>query len=167
VTRFEEAFTIIRRLLAGERVSFDGRFYCVDDALLLPKPKRRVPLLIGRSGREYSPLRHLTSNGGTVGTRGTATRHRGSLRWALGSRVTSIGVPASSLRLTGGTGERAHEEESPPIALRELQTHLDELADAGADEAILVLDPINERSVAAVAHALALAPRPAQWPGSH
>ncbi len=50
VARFEEAFTIIRRLLAGERVSFDGRFYRVDDALLLPRPKRRVPLLVGSSG---------------------------------------------------------------------------------------------------------------------
>ena len=54
------------------------------------------------------------------------------------------------------------EEESPPIELHELRTHLNELADAGADEAILVLDPINERSVAAVAEALALAPHPAQ-----
>src|SRR5690242_1214317 len=38
VARFEEAFTIIRRLLAGERVSFAGRFYQTDDAVLLPPP---------------------------------------------------------------------------------------------------------------------------------
>jgi hypothetical protein len=41
-----------------------------------------------------------------------------------------------------------------------LPAHLDELAAAGADEAILVLDPIDERSVAAVAQALALSARP-------
>src|SRR6188472_1143842 len=35
VARFEEAFTIVRRLLAGERVSFEGRYYQVDDAVLL------------------------------------------------------------------------------------------------------------------------------------
>src|SRR4051794_966283 len=50
VARFEEAFTIIQRLLARERVSFEGRFYRVDDAVLLPPPKRQVPLLVGTSG---------------------------------------------------------------------------------------------------------------------
>ena len=52
VARFEEAFTIIRRLLAGERVSFDGRFYRVDDALLLPRPKRRA---MRRGSRVWRP----------------------------------------------------------------------------------------------------------------
>src|SRR5262245_27690732 len=47
VARFEEAFTIIRRLLARERVSFTGRFYETDDAVLLPPPKRQVQLLVG------------------------------------------------------------------------------------------------------------------------
>ena len=50
VARFEEAFTIIRRLLASERVSFTGRFYQLDDAVLLPPPKRRLPLLVGTAG---------------------------------------------------------------------------------------------------------------------
>src|SRR5262245_16639783 len=51
VARFEEAFTIIRRLLARERVTFAGRFYEMDDAVLLPPPVRQVPLLLGTSGR--------------------------------------------------------------------------------------------------------------------
>src|SRR3954466_16132094 len=32
VARFEEAFTIIRRLLAGEHVTFEGKYYRVEDA---------------------------------------------------------------------------------------------------------------------------------------
>ena len=39
VSRFEEAFTIVRRLLAGERVTFEGRFHTVQDAVLLPPPR--------------------------------------------------------------------------------------------------------------------------------
>jgi hypothetical protein len=56
--------------------------------------------------------------------------------------------------LEGGAGERNVEEGSAPVDARRLREHLGALADAGADEAILVLDPINERSVAAVAHLL-------------
>src|SRR6476661_54574 len=33
VSRFEEAFEIVRRLVAGEHVTFKGRFYEVDDAV--------------------------------------------------------------------------------------------------------------------------------------
>ena len=36
-SRFEESFEIIRRLLAGERVTFDGEFSHVTDAVLLPR----------------------------------------------------------------------------------------------------------------------------------
>src|SRR4051794_27537281 len=50
VARFEEAFEIIRRLLAGERVTFEGRYHAVDDAVLLPPPARRPPLMVGANG---------------------------------------------------------------------------------------------------------------------
>ena len=38
VSRFEEAFTIVRQLLAGDRVTFHGTYHSVEDALLLPSP---------------------------------------------------------------------------------------------------------------------------------
>src|SRR5581483_10719665 len=50
VSRFEESFEIIRRLLAGERVTHRGRFHSVDDAMLLPAPRRVPPLMIGSNG---------------------------------------------------------------------------------------------------------------------
>lgn len=52
VSRFEEAFEIIRRLVAGERLDFAGEFYEVSDSILLP-PSRRTngpPILIGSQG---------------------------------------------------------------------------------------------------------------------
>src|SRR3954467_7167287 len=50
VARFEEAFAIVAPLLAGERVTFMGRFHSADDAVLLPEPARRVPIMIGSNG---------------------------------------------------------------------------------------------------------------------
>lgn len=48
--RFEEALTVITRLLAGERVTFSGEHYRFEDAILLPLPERRIPILIGGNG---------------------------------------------------------------------------------------------------------------------
>src|SRR4051812_26481721 len=50
VARFEEAFGILRGLLAGEPVTFHGQFHTADRARLLPPPARRVPLMIGSNG---------------------------------------------------------------------------------------------------------------------
>ena len=74
VSRFEEAFAILRGLLAGERVTLDGAFHTADDAVLLPKPARRMPLMIGSNGPRMLSiaLPHVTR--GTPGTTTTATR---------------------------------------------------------------------------------------------
>jgi hypothetical protein len=56
------------------------------------------------------------------------------------------------VRVGDGAGERPHDV--PPIALTDLAGHLRVLGEAGADEAILVLDPIDERSTRQVANAI-------------
>src|SRR3954452_16524313 len=50
VSRFEESFEIVRRLLAGEHVTFEGEFHSVDDAVLLPPATRTVPIMLGSNG---------------------------------------------------------------------------------------------------------------------
>jgi len=51
--RLEEAVTLIERLLAGERITHEGRFYRMVDAVCEPRPiQARLPILIGGSGRE-------------------------------------------------------------------------------------------------------------------
>src|SRR4051812_6859393 len=50
VSRFEEAFTIIRGLLAGERVTLDGRWFQAEDLVLLPLPPAPPRLVIGSNG---------------------------------------------------------------------------------------------------------------------
>ena len=46
VSRFEEWIEIVVRLLRGEHVTFDGRYFETRDAVVVPAPKRRIPILI-------------------------------------------------------------------------------------------------------------------------
>jgi F420-dependent oxidoreductase-like protein len=49
--RLDEAVGLIRRLLDGDRVTHEGRFYRMDDALVAPLPvQHHMPILIGGSG---------------------------------------------------------------------------------------------------------------------
>lgn len=51
IERMGEALGLLRRLLDGERVTHDGRFYRLTDAVCAPAPiQRSLPLLIGGSG---------------------------------------------------------------------------------------------------------------------
>jgi alkanesulfonate monooxygenase SsuD/methylene tetrahydromethanopterin reductase-like flavin-dependent oxidoreductase (luciferase family) len=159
VARFEEAFTIIRRLFARERVTFAGRFYQVDDAVLLPPPRRQVPLLVGTSGPrvlgasspyiDYWNAWYSWYGNTPSGFAKLSSTFEGNFRRSACVLVT---VEAG--------GERPLDPASPPVDATRLSEHLSELAAAGADDAILVLDPINERSLVTVAEELALNPRP-------
>lgn len=50
VSRFEEAFTIIRTLLREGSIDFQGRFYSHRHAEILPRPRPDIPLMIGSNG---------------------------------------------------------------------------------------------------------------------
>jgi alkanesulfonate monooxygenase SsuD/methylene tetrahydromethanopterin reductase-like flavin-dependent oxidoreductase (luciferase family) len=58
------------------------------------------------------------------------------------------------VEVDGGSGERTAEPASPPLAADDVPAELQALVDAGVDEAILVLDPINERSIRSLRTAL-------------
>jgi len=84
-SRFEEAFEIVRRLLEGERVTLEGRFHQVHDAVLLPRPGRRCP----------------TWRSGTRGSTGTATRPRDSARSSVRSTRRASAPAVTPLRSSG------------------------------------------------------------------
>jgi len=158
VSRFEEAFTIIRSLLAGERVTFAGRYYRVGDAVLLPRPQRRVPLMVGSAGPRVVGIAspHVDWWNCWYSWYGNTP---GGFAELSGRFVGDFGRSACVLvAVDGGAGERRLEDEAPPVEPAALAEHLEALAAAGADEAILVLDPINELSVTTVGEALGLVP---------
>ena len=87
---------------------------------------------------------------------GTARKNTPDGFAALSAKVDGLVRRSACVLVSvgGGAGERPFEEEAPPVEARNLSKHLQELADAGADEAILVLDPIDKRAVATVAELL-------------
>jgi alkanesulfonate monooxygenase SsuD/methylene tetrahydromethanopterin reductase-like flavin-dependent oxidoreductase (luciferase family) len=149
VSRFEEAFAIIRRLLAGERVTFDGAFYTVQDAVVLPPPARRVPLMVGGHGPRLLALTlpHVDAWNTWYTPYGNTAEGFAELSAGIGVRKSACVL----VTVDGGRGERPADN---PVALDTLRVHLEALAAAGADEAILVLDPIDAGAVGRVADVL-------------
>jgi probable F420-dependent oxidoreductase len=167
-SRFEESFEVIRRLLAGERVTFHGAFTDVEDAVLLPAPARRIPLMIGSSSPRMLSisLPHVDSwntwfDGYGNTPEGFATRSKeiDAAAAAAGRRPEDIDRSACVLVLLDRTsGERTVPAGVTPLegSMSRIAAGLRDLAAAGADEAIIVASPINERSVTALGEALAL-----------
>jgi alkanesulfonate monooxygenase SsuD/methylene tetrahydromethanopterin reductase-like flavin-dependent oxidoreductase (luciferase family) len=50
VGRFEEAIRIVKPLLHGERVTFTGTWNRLDDAVLLPPPRRAIQIVVAADG---------------------------------------------------------------------------------------------------------------------
>ncbi len=167
VARFEEAFTIIRTLVAGERATLAGRWWQADDAVLLPPPARRMPIVIGSNGPRMLGIALPHADGwntwwdGYGNTVDGFAELNGRIDEAVlraGRRADEIDRSACVLVEVGaGAGERGPVDGIRPVASDPgvLGPHLHGLAAAGADEAILVLDPITEASVRALAPVLA------------
>jgi alkanesulfonate monooxygenase SsuD/methylene tetrahydromethanopterin reductase-like flavin-dependent oxidoreductase (luciferase family) len=163
VSRFSESFEVVRRLLAGEHVTFTGQFVAVEDAVLLPRPARRVPLMIGGNGERLLALAlpHVDAwntwyepYGNTV--EGFAARNAGvsALCEHVGRDPREVERSACVLvAVDGGRGERPHDV--PVVEPAGLGEHLCGLAEADADEAILVVDPITEVSIRVLGCAVA------------
>ena len=100
VARFEESFDVIRRLLAGERVTAHGAFVEVEDAVLYPRIARAASV-DGRFHRRARPARHAAVGGGVerVGAlvRERSGRVRAGERPSLHARARSgVATPPRS-----------------------------------------------------------------------
>jgi alkanesulfonate monooxygenase SsuD/methylene tetrahydromethanopterin reductase-like flavin-dependent oxidoreductase (luciferase family) len=49
--RMNECLTVLRQLLAGERVTYHGEFFDLADALVLPAPDPPIPIVVGAAPR--------------------------------------------------------------------------------------------------------------------
>ena len=172
VARFEEAFGLVRRLLAGERVSHEGRFYRLDDAVLLPPPRRRPPLMVGSTGPRMLAiaLPHVDAWNCWYGQYGNTPDGFAELNRRVDGAAAAAGRDPGEIRrsactlvlLERGSRERPLEDGSPPVdgsSPEIVAEHLRALADAGAGEAIVVASPIDERSIRRLGEALALLDR--------
>jgi len=171
VSRFEESFEIVRRLLCGERVTFRGRFWQVEDAVLLHRPARRPTLMVGSTGERLlrAALPHVNVwntwydyYGNTPEGFATATARVSAVAEDVGRRPGEIERSACvHVVLDRANAERPIRDGVPPLegSMERIAAGLRELAEAGADEAILVVGPITERSIRALGEALAVLDR--------
>jgi alkanesulfonate monooxygenase SsuD/methylene tetrahydromethanopterin reductase-like flavin-dependent oxidoreductase (luciferase family) len=167
VARFAEAFEIVRRLLAGERVSFAGRYETVSDAVLLPPPARRPPLMVGGTGPRLlaATLPHVDAwniwyewYGNTPEGLAEANRKVDEAARSAGREPGAIVRSACTLVvLDRAAGERPLADGVPPLqgSPERIAAGLRDLAEAGADEVILVVNPITERSIRRLGETLA------------
>jgi probable F420-dependent oxidoreductase len=167
VSRFAEAFTIVRGLLAGERVTLRGTYWQADDAVLLPAPARRVPLMVGSNGPRMLALTlpHVDAwntwyddYGNTAEGFAALNARISAAAVAAGRAPEEITRSACAFVLVDPTSrERATTPDAPPLqgSAQQLAERLRELHDAGADEVIVIASPISERSVRTLGDAVA------------
>lgn len=162
VSRFAEAFEIVRRLLAGERVTLAGRFHQVTDAVLLPPPARRPRLMVGTRGPRMLAitLPHVDAwntwyewYGNTAEGFAAESARVSEAAERAGRDPAEVERSACVFVEVEPAGERPRAEVAP-VPLGRLASHLRELEEAGAAEAILVLDPISESSIRSLRTAL-------------
>ena len=167
-SRFGEAFEIVRRLLAGERVTLDGSYHRVDGAVLLPAPARRPPLMIGSSGERIlsMALPHVDVWNTWFDWYGNTPEGFAARNAEIDTAATRAGRDPGQIQrsacvhvvLDRDAGERPVDAENPPLEgpAGRIAAGLREMGEAGADEAILVVTPITERSIRELGDVLAL-----------
>ena len=173
VSRFEEAFTIIRTLLRGGRVDHHGADHHLEGAVLDPPPARPggPPLLLGsigprmlRIGLPHVDLWNVwwSDYGNTVAGFAALRERVDAVAVEVGrapgevaaTAAVYVQLPGGGGRVMGGYASRGTAPVTgPPAAIAD---HIAGLAAAGAAHVQLVLDPITQRSVESIAAVLAL-----------
>jgi probable F420-dependent oxidoreductase len=167
VSRFEEAFTIIRGLLAGEHVTLDGRFFKADDLVLLPLPATPPRLMIGSNGPRMlaATLPHADAWNTWFDSYGNSPDGFAELNDQITAAARDAGRDPGEIErsacvlvaLGDATGERWWGEDVEPVtgSTDQIAARLRELHEAGADEIIVVADPITETSIRALGEVVA------------
>lgn len=172
ISRFEEAFTIVRTLLRDGAIDFDGRFFQARDAVLLPKSARPggPPLMVGSIGPRMLEitLPHVQAwNVWYADTRNSPEGLEPHLR-LVDEVCRRVGrdpgeverTAAVQVRMPGGTGRVMGDSTRgavPPVqgSPVEIANQLRAYADLGVAEVQLVVDPITIEAVRALAPMLA------------
>ncbi len=164
VSRFEEAFTIIRTLLREGEIDFHGTFHDADRCVLHPRSSENgPPLMIGSIGERMLDiaLPHVdawnmwwSQYGNSAAGFAREKERVDSLIGAAGRSVADVEATAAlAIQLEGGAGRQmgdyADFDDIQPLRGNptELADQLREFDVAGADHVQLVVDPINRDSI--------------------
>ena len=172
VSRFEEAFTIIRTLLAGGRCDFSGEYYRLEDCVLQPPPRPGgPPLMIGSMGPRMLAiaLPHVRSwNAWFTWFRNSVDGYR-ELRAKIDAACVDAGRDPAEVERTvalfvafeGAQGRQLgfrSEPDAEPIDGADpagVAAELRRYAAEGVGQVQLVLDPITADTIESLAPVLA------------
>ena len=175
ISRFEEAFTIIRTLLRDGSIDFEGRYYSARDCELIPRGPRngQIPLLIGSSGERMLSITapwmdawnawYDTYGNVPIGIAPLTERVDAALAAAGRDPASVERTVAIHVRLPGAIG-RSHGTENGRIAALEgppdvIADGLAAFARAGIGHVQLVIDPITVGSLERLAAVLEILDR--------
>jgi len=170
ISRFAEAFTIIRTLLREGAIDFAGEFYTARDCELVPRPRPGgPPLMIGSSGPRMLEIAapHVDAWNAWFNAFGNRPAGIRPLREQVDAVASAAGRDPAAIersvavlvRLPGGRGrvqgERANDA-LPPVSgsPAEIAATLRAFAAEGIAHVQLVLDPITLASLDALAPVL-------------
>lgn len=162
VSRFEEAFTIIRTLLRVGHIDFEGDFYQLRGMELSPPARADIPLMVGSNGRRMlqitAPHIDLWNTwhvwyGNRAANLGPLMADVDDAAREAGRTPSEIGRTAAVLfQLEGGLGRKSGGERPHVEPLEgnneELALELKKFDEAGIDHIQMVLDPIDAAGVA-------------------
>jgi alkanesulfonate monooxygenase SsuD/methylene tetrahydromethanopterin reductase-like flavin-dependent oxidoreductase (luciferase family) len=173
VSRFEEAFTIVRTLLRDGRCDFDGTYYQLRDCELLPRGPRLEgpPLMVGSEGERMLgiTLPHVQAWNAWFEWFGNTPEGYGPLRAKIDAACRAAGRDPADVERTvalfvafpGAVGRSRGDltaPDVPPLSSEpaQLAQALHAFAAEGVGHVQLVLDPITAETVAGLAGTLAL-----------
>ncbi len=176
ISRFEEAFTIVRTLLQEGSIDFEGTYYTARDCELAPPARRGgPPIMIGSIGERMLQITLPYVQAWNVWHSDTGNSPAGvaPLRARVDAICARVGrdpatvdaTMAVLVRMSGGEGRRqgdGYTDATPnPLAgsSEDIAAELRAYAAAGVKHVQLVLDPITEESIAALAPALEMLDR--------
>jgi alkanesulfonate monooxygenase SsuD/methylene tetrahydromethanopterin reductase-like flavin-dependent oxidoreductase (luciferase family) len=162
--RFEEAFQVIRGMASGERVTLKGRFHTVDDVVSLPPARFPQRIMVGSTGERVlrATLPHVDWWNTWFDWFGNSAEGFASANDRISRLAVDVGRDPNEVkrsacllvRVDDDAIERPRPDTYPEATPSDVGRHVDELSDAGADEVILVANPINETSIRRLGDAL-------------
>jgi alkanesulfonate monooxygenase SsuD/methylene tetrahydromethanopterin reductase-like flavin-dependent oxidoreductase (luciferase family) len=150
VGRFAEALEIIDRLLAGERVTFHGRFHDTDDAVLLPPPARDIPILVAAVRPRMLELTSRHAESWNTAWYGAPDEKLVNRRAALADALRATGRDPATLEQTVGIRIRSSGVTATPAeeagslfvgSVEEVADLLDTYEQLGFGHVIAWIDP--------------------------
>lgn len=171
VSRFEEAFTIIRTLLREGAIDFEGHYYQVRDCELLPRGPRPQgpPLMVGSEGPRMlrATMPHVDAWNAWHAWYGNRVGGLAGVFEKVDAACREVGRDPDEVERTttvlvelpGGSGRASGDSDKRSVApLRgspeEIAAGLRAYAELGIRHVQLVLDPIDAASIERLAPAL-------------